>query len=93
MTLEKSIDWLEGEIKTLKAEQKPNEKQLKVYQDFHEWLYELFRFRLFFSEFAGEIECSENVQFPRDWLLKFIESELKDWNLDGYRERIIKDME
>lgn len=93
MTLERSIDWLDEEIKKLKAQKKPDEKQLKVYQDFHDWLDELMRFRLFFSEFSGEIEYTKNRLISKEWLLDFIEKELKDWRLSGYHERIIKDME
>lgn len=82
MNLTESIKWLRGQVEELEKA-KADEKQIAIYMRFHNWLDDLFRYRLMFSEIQNEIALSEKSEFSKEWLLNLLKDERKDWKLDG----------
>lgn len=84
MNLEKSIIWLKGEIEKLKKARVPNISQIRTYQKYHSWLSELNRYRLMWSEIRREIELTEPKS--KEELLKFLDEEFEDWQLNEFQD-------
>ena len=82
MNLTESIKWLNGQIEELEKAN-ANMKQIKVYKKFLFWLDDLLKYRLMFSEIRGEFSYTDNATFSTDYLLNFLDEELKEWNLDN----------
>ena len=86
MTLIQMTQFTREEIKRLKQEQNPDAKRIETNEQLLSWLDELFRFRLFLSEFTREIQYLDESQLDKEWLLNFIDGEVEDWRLKGIYE-------
>lgn len=84
MNLDQSITWLKNETEKIKKQKVPNIAQFKTYQKYLNWLMELFRYRMMFSEIRREIELTEPKS--KEELLKFLDEEFKDWQLNDIEE-------
>lgn len=82
MNLPESIQWLKGQIEELEKAN-ADMKQIRVYKKFLFWLDDLFKYRLMFSEIQSEFAFTEKAMVSTEWLLDFLEDELKEWQLDG----------
>ena len=78
MNLEQSLIWFTKHIDELKAQGRAN-GEIQTAQKFDKWLRELYRYRLFMSEFRREIELTP--QKSKEDLLAFIDEEVEEWQL------------
>ena len=62
---------------------KEDDPKKKTYQSLHDWLDDLFKYRLMFSEIENEFALSDRNVFSKEWILNFLRDEKKDWKLDG----------
>lgn len=84
MNLDQSVMWLKDEIEKLKKARVPNISQIRTYQKYHSWLSELNRYRLMWSEIRREIELTEPKS--KEELLKFLDEEFEDWQLNEFQD-------
>lgn len=82
MNLVETKEYLKNQMTKLKKTNADQDK-IKVYQKMYCWLDDLLKYRLMFSEIRGEVSYTDNATFSTDYLLNFLDEELKEWNLDN----------
>lgn len=82
MNLVSYIKFLKYELNKLENAKEDDPKK-KTYQSLHDWLDDLFKYRLMFSEIENEFALSDRNVFSKEWILNFLRDEKKDWKLDG----------
>lgn len=82
MNLVETKKYLKNQMTKLKKTNADQDK-IKVYQKMYGWLDDLLKYRLMFSEIRGEFSYTDNATFSTDYLLNFLDEELKEWNLDN----------
>lgn len=82
MNLVETKKYLKNQMTKLKKTNADQDK-IKVYQKMYGWLDDLLKYRLMFSEIRGEFSYTDNATFSTDYLLNFLNEELKEWNLDN----------
>lgn len=82
MNLVETKEYLKNQMTKLKKTNADQDK-IKVYQKIYGWLDDLLKYRLMFSEIRGEFSYTDNATFSTDYLLDFLDEELKEWNLDN----------
>lgn len=82
MNLVETMGFLKDQIEKLEKAN-ADESDIAMYMLFLNWLDDLFKYRLMFSEIQNEISLSKRNVFPKQWLLDFFKNEMKDWELYG----------
>lgn len=82
MNLVETMGFLKDQIEKLEKAN-ADESDIAMYMLFLNWLDDLFKYRLMFSEIQNEIALSKRNVFSKQWLLDFFKDEMKDWELYG----------
>ena len=59
-----------------------SDDDIEIYIKFYNWLDELYRYRLMFSEIQNEIELSTDIAFSKAEILTLLQDERDEWQLD-----------
>ena len=82
MDLETTIKWTQKRVDELSDDKATDPNEMRANTKMLSWLEELLRYRLFYSEVINEIDQSDNAIFTKERLVKFLEEEYKEWQLE-----------
>lgn len=60
-----------------------DEMDIEITKKIFDWLDDLFKYRLMFSEIRNEFAHYDKIAISTQRLLNFLDDELKEWELDG----------